>query len=50
MDFHRKVYDGYISLAEKYPERIRRIDASVSVEEVFEQVKKELDLLRWENA
>ena len=48
MDFHRKVYEGYIKLCEKYPQRIRRIDASLDVGAVFALVKKELDSLRWD--
>ena len=48
MDFHRKVYEGYIKLCEKYPQRIRRIDASMDVGAVFALVKKELDSLRWD--
>ena len=34
--FHRKVYEGYKSLAEKFPERIIVINARKSAEEVFE--------------
>jgi len=45
ISFHNSVYDGYNYIAEKFPERIKRIDASFSVEEVFEQVRKELDML-----
>ena len=48
MDFHRKVYEGYIKLCEKYPQRIRRIGASLGVGAVFALVKKELDSLRWD--
>ena len=34
--FHRKVYEGYKALAEKFPERIIVIDAKKSAEEVLE--------------
>ena len=34
MEFHRKVYDGYIALSEKYPDRIKKIDAAQPIEEV----------------
>ena len=39
MDFHNKVYKGYMELCQRFPERIKRIDASLTVEEVFEKVK-----------
>ncbi len=42
-DFHKKIYDGYIKLAESDPERIKRIDASKPVEEVHAQVLKALE-------
>lgn len=45
LDFHNRVYEGYISLAEKYPKRIKRIDASMSVEKVWAETKKCLDEL-----
>jgi len=37
LDFHKKVYQGYQILLEKYPERIKRIDASKPFSEVVEQ-------------
>ena len=36
--FHERVYQGYLALAEKYPERIVKIDARKSVEEIAEEV------------
>ncbi len=36
--FHEKVRNGYLSLAEKEPERIIVIDASLSENEVFNQI------------
>lgn len=38
LDFHYKVYNGYKELLEKYPQRIKRIDAEKDVEEVHAQV------------
>ena len=38
MDFHEKVYNGYKELLEKYPERIKWIDARKSIDEVHLQV------------
>lgn len=43
LEFHERVYEGYQALWKKYPKRIRRIDATLSVEKVFLQVKQELD-------
>ena len=42
-DFHKKIYDGYVALAESDPVRIKRIDASKPVEEVHAQVLKALE-------
>ncbi len=42
-DFHKKIYDGYVALAESDPARIKRIDASRPVEEVHKQVLKALE-------
>lgn len=40
LSFHQKVYEAYKLLAEKYPERIVTIDASMTVEQEVEQIKK----------
>ncbi|WP_425446835.1 dTMP kinase [Dethiothermospora halolimnae] len=45
IDFHNEVYDGYIELSKKYPQRIKIIDATKDIEEVFQQVKNKIDLL-----
>ena len=37
-DFHKKVYEGYMSICEKYADRITKIDASKSIDEVASQV------------
>lgn len=37
-EFHKKVYDGYMQICKQYQDRICKIDASKSVEEVAEQV------------
>lgn len=36
-EFHREVYKGYMKLLKTYPENIKIIDASKTVEEVFNQ-------------
>lgn len=38
LDFHQKVYEGYLSLCDKYSNRIVKIDASQNIEGVFNQV------------
>ncbi len=43
IEFHRKVRKGYLVLLEKYPERIKKIDASKSIEEVVNDVMKVID-------
>lgn len=42
LNFHKEVYDGYKELISMYPENIKVIDASKSVKETFEQVRKEI--------
>lgn len=37
-DFHRKIFDAYIDIAERYKDEIKRVDATKSVEEVTDQV------------
>lgn len=43
--FHKRVYEGYLQLADKSHQRIRRIDASRPVEKVWEDVRLLLDML-----
>ena len=40
LEFHKKVHDGYLLLAKKYPERIKIVDASKSREEVLLETLK----------
>lgn len=37
-DFHKDVYNGYMTICDKFADRISKIDASKSIEEVVEQV------------
>lgn len=39
-EFHKKVFEGYKAAISKYPNRVRVIDASKSVEEVFDECMK----------
>lgn len=43
MEFHKKVYEGYKSLMEKFPDRIISVDATAPKEEIHDKV---LRLLR----
>ena len=43
LDFHRRVRDGYLALAERNPDRYVIIDASGSVDEVFDRVVQTLN-------
>ena len=41
--FHREVYQGYLDLEHKYPERILGIDASRSIEEIKDDICRKLE-------
>jgi len=43
LEFHKKVRQGYLELAKLYPNRIKVINANQTIEEVFSEVKKEID-------
>ena len=43
IDFHKRVYQGFVAIAEKDKQRVARIDSSVSKEEVFAQIVKALE-------
>ncbi|WP_404406596.1 dTMP kinase [Jeotgalibacillus malaysiensis] len=45
MVFHKKVYEGYQILRERFPERMRRIDASASLEDVTAEAVSVLSAL-----
>ena len=42
-DFHKNVYEGYMTICDKFADRITKIDASKTVEEVTRQV---LDVIK----
>lgn len=42
MSFHKKVRDGYLDLAKKYPERIKVVKVQESVEKTQELIKHEV--------
>ncbi|QHS23866.1 dTMP kinase [Virgibacillus sp. MSP4-1] len=43
LSFHKKVHEGYQLIADRFPERIRRIDAGQPFNQVLEASVKELD-------
>lgn len=45
LDFHQKVYLGYEELEKTYSDRIVGIDASGSIEDIFDKIKKYLERL-----
>lgn len=45
MEFHKKVYDGYRTLAQLHSDRIKTIESNRSVDEIFLDVKEHLDKL-----
>lgn len=42
IEFHKKLRYGYLELAQLFPDRIKTVNANLSVEEVFEEVKNVL--------
>jgi dTMP kinase len=49
-DFHAKVSDAYLKIAEEHPERFAIVDANRPPDQVFEEVKASLDRLLRERA
>lgn len=45
LDFHRKVYEGYMELIHMYPERIKVISANQSIEEISKEIEIKLKTL-----
>ena len=43
IDFHRRGYDGYVRMAEKFPDHFVRVNADRGIDEVFAEI---LDTLR----
>ncbi|WP_330398490.1 dTMP kinase [Mogibacterium pumilum] len=45
LDFHYRVYEGYKALCDKYPERVIRIDATRTIDEIKEDIYSKLEVL-----
>lgn len=43
LDFHQRVRETYLNLLKRFPERIKKIDASQDLEDVIEDTKQLLD-------
>ncbi len=43
--FHKSVREGYLQLLKKYPERMVKIDASGALTSVFDQIRREIEVL-----
>lgn len=43
LDFHYRVYEGYKAICEKYPERVVRIDATRTIDEIKEYIYSKLE-------
>ncbi len=43
LDFHEKVFEGYLEIAKHEPKRFRTIDGSGSIEEIHLQIRKLVD-------
>ena len=39
IEFHKKLRNGYLELAKRFPERIKTVNANLGIDEVFAQVK-----------
>ncbi|MBM7561948.1 dTMP kinase [Fusibacter tunisiensis] len=44
-EFHEKVREGYLALLERFPERIRKVDANQGIEFVIKDILKEIEVL-----
>lgn len=42
LDFHNKVYEGYLQICEKYPQRIKKIDATQDIDYVFQIIFEDI--------
>jgi len=41
--FHKKVYEGYLELERKFPDRIVGIDASLGIDEIRDEIYRKLE-------
>ena len=43
IDFHQRVRAGFLAIAQREPERVKVLDATLAIPELFEQVKKQVE-------
>ncbi|OBG87437.1 dTMP kinase [Mycobacterium sp. E3298] len=43
LSFHRNVREGYLKVLERFPDRIKRVDANPGIDDVFAEIKGVLD-------
>ena len=43
IEFHKRVREGYLELAKKYPKRIKVINSNQEIEKVFSDLKSIID-------
>ena len=43
IDFHHRVRECYLAIARREPQRVKVLDAALSIEELFQQVKAQVD-------
>ncbi|MBI1928668.1 dTMP kinase, partial [Candidatus Poribacteria bacterium] len=43
LEFHRRVREGYLTIASQEPHRVKIIDAHMSADHVYKQIKTEVD-------
>lgn len=43
IDFHHRVRECYLAIAEREPQRVKVLDATLNIEELFQQVKMQVD-------
>lgn len=45
LEFHKAVVEGYRSLADRFPERIERIDATLPIDDIYDIIRNRLQKL-----
>jgi dTMP kinase len=43
IDFHQRVRAGFLAIANREPQRVKVLDATLAIPELFEQVKKQVE-------
>ena len=43
IDFHHRVRAAYLAIAQREPERVKVVDGTLNIEELFNQIKLQVD-------